>query len=52
MGIQVIRRICADEFDRRVSGQTDFARENKAAIPVSLFNRFGFFVHVTDPGSV
>ena len=52
MGIQVIRRICADEFDRRVSGQTDFARENKATIPVSLFNRFGFFVHGTDPDSV
>jgi hypothetical protein len=35
-----------------VSGQTDFARENKAAISVPLFNRFGFFVHGTDPRSV
>jgi len=48
----VIRRIGADEFDCRVSGQTDFARENQAAIQVSLFYRFGFFVHGTDSDNV
>lgn len=41
----MIRCVGADEFGGGLAIDGDFAGEDEAAVLVSLFNGFGFFVH-------